>query len=90
VVPFRNRIVTRTATAPENQPCSAPALIPPSVSQLYDITTVVDCNPPDVGICGIAAKGAVLALLRREEPAAQLARRFGVSEQTLYRWRVAR
>jgi transposase-like protein len=29
----------------------------------------------------------VLALLRREEPAAQLARRFGVSEQTLYRWR---
>lgn len=30
---------------------------------------------------------AVLALLRREEPAAQLARRFGVSEQTLYRWR---
>lgn len=32
-------------------------------------------------------KEAVLALLRREEPAAQLARRFGVSEQTLYRWR---
>ena len=30
---------------------------------------------------------AVLALLRREEPAAQLARRFGVSEQSLYRWR---
>ena len=30
---------------------------------------------------------AVLALLRREEPAIQLARRFGVSEQTLYRWR---
>ena len=30
---------------------------------------------------------AVLALLRREEPAVQLARRFGVSEQTLYRWR---
>jgi transposase-like protein len=30
---------------------------------------------------------AVLALLRREEPATQLARRFGVSEQTLYRWR---
>jgi transposase-like protein len=30
---------------------------------------------------------AVLALLRREEPAAQLARRFGVSEHTLYRWR---
>ena len=30
---------------------------------------------------------AVLALLRREEPATQLARRFGVSEQTLHRWR---
>jgi transposase-like protein len=30
---------------------------------------------------------AVLALLRREEPAVQLARRFGISEQTLYRWR---
>ena len=26
-------------------------------------------------------------LLRREEPAGKLARRFGVSEQTLYRWR---
>jgi transposase-like protein len=26
-------------------------------------------------------------LLRREEPAARLARRFGVSEHTLYRWR---
>ncbi len=30
---------------------------------------------------------AVLALLRREEPAAVLARRYGISEQTLYRWR---
>ena len=30
---------------------------------------------------------AVLSLLRREEPAGKLARRFGVSEQTLYRWR---
>lgn len=30
---------------------------------------------------------AVLALIRREEPALQLARRWGVSEQTLYRWR---
>ncbi len=29
----------------------------------------------------------VFMLLRREEPAAKLARRFGVSEQTLYRWR---
>ena len=26
-------------------------------------------------------------LLRREEPAGKLARRFGVSEHTLYRWR---
>ena len=30
---------------------------------------------------------AVLALLRREEPAAKLARRYGVSEPTLSRWR---
>lgn len=30
---------------------------------------------------------AVLALLRREEPAAPLARRYGISEPTLYRWR---
>ena len=30
---------------------------------------------------------AVLALLRREEPAVQVARRYGISEQTLYRWR---
>jgi transposase len=30
---------------------------------------------------------AVLALLRKEEPAAVLARRYQVSEQTLYRWR---
>ncbi len=30
---------------------------------------------------------AVLAMLRREEPAAKIARRFGVSEQTLYRYR---
>jgi transposase-like protein len=30
---------------------------------------------------------AVLSLLRREEPAARIARRFGVSEPTLYRWR---
>jgi transposase-like protein len=29
----------------------------------------------------------VLMLLGREEPAAKLARRFGVSEPTLYRWR---
>ena len=30
---------------------------------------------------------AVLALLRREEPTAVLARRYGVAEGTLYRWR---
>lgn len=30
---------------------------------------------------------AVLALLRREEPAATLAKRWGISEQTLYRYR---
>ena len=29
----------------------------------------------------------VLSLLRREEPAGVLARRYGVSENTLYRWR---
>ena len=29
----------------------------------------------------------VLALLRKEEPATQIARRAGVSEPTLYRWR---
>jgi len=29
----------------------------------------------------------VLSLLSREEPAAVLARRFGISENTLYRWR---
>ena len=30
---------------------------------------------------------AVLSLLRKEEPAVQIARRNGISEQTLYRWR---
>jgi len=30
---------------------------------------------------------AVLMLLRKQEPAAVLARRYGVSEPTLYRWR---
>ena len=29
----------------------------------------------------------VLMLLRREQPAAALARRYGVSENTLYKWR---
>jgi transposase-like protein len=32
-------------------------------------------------------RDAVLSLLRREETAAQLSRRWGVSEPTLYRWR---
>lgn len=32
-------------------------------------------------------RDVVLMLLRREESAAVLARRYGVSEQTLYRWR---
>ena len=31
--------------------------------------------------------GAVLSLLRREEAAHLIARRYGVSEDTLYRWR---
>jgi transposase-like protein len=30
---------------------------------------------------------AVLVLLRKEEPATRIARRYGISEQTLYRWR---
>jgi len=30
---------------------------------------------------------AVLSLLRRQEPASVLARRYGISENTLYRWR---
>ena len=30
---------------------------------------------------------AVLRLLRREEPGAAIARRYGVAEATLYRWR---
>jgi transposase len=30
---------------------------------------------------------AVLSLLRREEPGAVIARRYGVAEVTLYRWR---
>ena len=30
---------------------------------------------------------AVLSFLRREEPAAVIARRYGVAEATLYRWR---
>ena len=36
---------------------------------------------------GAQRREAVLMLLRREEPGAVLARRFEVSEPTLYRWR---
>jgi transposase-like protein len=36
---------------------------------------------------GSVRRDVVLMLLRREEPAAVLARRYGISEQTLYRWR---
>jgi transposase-like protein len=36
---------------------------------------------------GSERRDVVLMLLRREEPAAVLARRYGISEQTLYRWR---
>lgn len=39
------------------------------------------------GLTAAQRRDAVLALLRREEPAGTLARRIGVSEQTLYRWR---
>jgi len=39
------------------------------------------------GLTAAQRRDAVLALLRREEPAGKLARRVGVSEQTLYRWR---
>ena len=36
---------------------------------------------------GAERRDVVLMLLRREEAAAVLARRYGISEQTLYRWR---
>ncbi len=36
---------------------------------------------------GSARRDVVLMLLRREEPATVLARRYGISEHTLYRWR---
>ncbi len=38
-------------------------------------------------LAGSARRDVVLRLLRREEPAAVLARRYGISEPTLYRWR---
>jgi transposase len=39
------------------------------------------------GLNGEQRAQLVLRLLSKEEPAAQLARRAGISEQTLYRWR---
>ncbi len=39
----------------------------------------------DLGV--VQRREAVLLLIRREEPASKVARRFGVSEQTLHRWR---
>jgi transposase-like protein len=38
-------------------------------------------------LTGEQRREVVLALLRRDEPAVQLARRWGISEHTLYRWR---
>ena len=38
-------------------------------------------------LTAVQRREAVLLVLRREEPAAKVARRFGVSEPTLYRWR---
>jgi transposase-like protein len=38
-------------------------------------------------VTGAERNEAVMKVLRREEPAAQIARRLGVSEPTLYRWR---
>jgi transposase-like protein len=43
--------------------------------------------PRQSGLSVEQRREAVLAVLRREEPAVQVARRFGISEQTLYRWR---
>ena len=39
------------------------------------------------GIAGPQRCEIVLMLLRKEEPGAVLARRYGISEATLYRWR---
>ena len=38
-------------------------------------------------LSGAERREVVLSLLRREEPARVLSRRYGVSENTLYRWR---
>ena len=38
-------------------------------------------------LSGPERREVVLSLLRREEPARVLARRYGISENTLYRWR---
>lgn len=40
-----------------------------------------------VGLSMEERREAVLGLLRREEPTAVLARRYGIAEATLYRWR---
>ena len=43
--------------------------------------------PKKSGLNGEQRAQLVLRLLSKEEPAAQIARRAGISEQTLYRWR---
>lgn len=43
--------------------------------------------PKRANITAAQRREIVLALVRREEPAAQLARRWGISEKSLYRWR---
>ena len=43
--------------------------------------------PKKSGLTPEKRSEVVLAMLRREEPAPVLARRYGVSEQSLYRWR---
>jgi transposase-like protein len=45
--------------------------------------------PRKTGLTAEAKKEAVLKLLRHEEPAAKIARRYRISEQTLYRYRDA-
>lgn len=45
--------------------------------------------PRKTGLTAKKKKEAVLRLLRREEPAAKIARRYHISEQTLYRYRDA-
>lgn len=45
--------------------------------------------PRKTGLTPAKKRDAVLRLLRREESAAKVARRYGISEQTLYRYRDA-